>query len=96
MKGTLIFHQKSKIHDHYVLELEIFEIEDPVRYPDRIKYSLICLNSKTGQKVLFDNHHPKGHHLHLDNRERPYHFRSVPTLMADFVALISKHLGIKI
>lgn len=43
-----------------------------------------------------DNHHPKGHHLHLDNREMPYEFKDVPTLLSDFEKLVESHLGVKL
>ena len=34
--------------------------------------------------VLYDNHHPKGHHKHLDNREQPYAFSGLDQLFTDF------------
>jgi len=96
MRAALIFHHKARVHGHYVLELEIFQVGDPVRYPDGVKYSMVCVNSITGQKVLLDNHHPKGPHLHLDNLEISYAFTGVPSLMADFKRLVSEHLGVKL
>lgn len=43
-----------------------------------------------------DNHHPKGHHIHIDNDEVSYSFESEEKLVADFKELASKHLGVKL
>jgi hypothetical protein len=37
-----------------------------------------------GVLVGFDNHPPKGHHLHLDGREVPYRYRDLRRLVKDF------------
>ncbi len=34
--------------------------------------------------VLYDNHHPKGHHRHLSGVEEPYQFLTVDQVLADF------------
>ncbi|MGK5088990.1 DUF6516 family protein [Bdellovibrionota bacterium FG-2] len=96
MKATRLFHHKARVHGHYVMELDIVEVGDPVRYPDGIKYSMVCVNARTGQKVLLDNHHPKGPHLHLDDVESAYAFINIPSLMADFERLVLEHLGVKL
>ncbi len=96
MKATRIFHHKALLHGDFVLELAINQVDDSIRYPDGIKYSLVCVHTKTGRRVLFDNHHPKGPHLHLDAFEVDYLFVDVPTLMADFKRMVSEHLGVKL
>ena len=96
MKARRIFHQKARIHKHYITELEIFEVGDPVRYPDGVKYSLLCVDTRNGRRVLLDNHHPKGPHMHLDKTENAYVFNGVSALMADFTRIILEHLGVKL
>lgn len=96
MKATLLFWQKARIQERYVLELKIHDVGHSEKYPDGIRYGLICRDLKTGQKVLLDNHHPKGHHLHLDDREVPYVFKGVPTLLADFTKWVESHLGVNL
>lgn len=34
--------------------------------------------------VLYDNHHPKGHHKHIGGRQSAYQFSSVEDLLRDF------------
>lgn len=96
MKARLLFHQKARVRVHYIVELEILEVGDSIRYPDGIKYALLCLDTRTGRRVLLDNHHPKGPHLHLDGMETSYVFDGVPTLMSDFSRMTLEHLGVKL
>lgn len=34
--------------------------------------------------VLYDNHHPKGHHRHYRQRTEPYEFLDIDRLLQDF------------
>jgi hypothetical protein len=36
--------------------------------------------------ILYDNHHPKGHHRHIGDHEEPYAFVTAGRLVADFLA----------
>jgi len=96
MAARILFWQKLKIRERYLVELKIHEVGDPVRYPDGIKYGLVCADLETGKQVLMDNHHPKGPHLHLDQVEKPYEFQDVPTLMRDFRKFVLEHLEVKL
>lgn len=96
MKDQRIFWQKSRLQDRYVVELSIHEVGDPVRYPEGIKYGLVCTDLESGKRVLMDNHHPKGPHLHLDAAELLYEFRDVPTLIKDFKRLVFEHLEVRL
>ena len=76
-----------------MVEIKVYSLED-VRYPDDIKYSLVCTDKITGKKVLFDNHHPKGHHFHIDEKEYDYNFTGVDELVDDFRQRIIDHFDI--
>ncbi len=54
------------------------------------------MDTKNKKKVLLDNHHPKGPHIHIDNLELPYEFISEEKLIEDFKRLVFDHLEIKI
>jgi hypothetical protein len=41
-------------------------------------------------RVLFDNHHGKGDHLHIDGEEKPYKFSDHGQLLDDFYSEIRK------
>jgi len=96
MKARLRFYTKSKLRNRYVLELSIFEVGKSDRYSDGVKYGLICKDLKTGRVVLLDNHHPKGHHVHVNDREFEYEYVDDETLIRDFESLVLKELGVKL
>lgn len=96
MKGKLVYWHKARLRKRYILETEIFQVGKFQSYPDGLRYGLICFDAKTGRRVLMDNHHPKGHHIHLNEKEMPYSFENVDTLIEDFKALVLENLGVKI
>ena len=78
------------------MEMKVWEMKKNKNFPDGIKYSLIGVYPDKGQKVLMDNHHPKGHHYHINEKEFPYHFQNFDHLISDFKNLIQIHLGVKV
>jgi hypothetical protein len=94
-KSQLIYYLKQEVKHKYLMELRIHRVEDK-RYSDGVKYSLLLIEMKTGNKVLMDNHHPKGHQFHLDNDEFPYRYENESRLIDDFKNLILQHFGEKI
>lgn len=96
MKAILIYWHKAKIQGRYIVELQIHSVESVRRYPQGVKYGLICRDLETGRQVLMDNHHPKGPHIHLDGKEFAYEFRGQTELIQDFVRLVLEHLEVKL
>ncbi len=96
MKAILRFHEKYRFNDRYLIEVSLYEVSDSKRYPYGVKYGLICVDTKNGRRVLMDNHHPKGDHVHLDENELPYDFQSVEKLNDDFKKFVLEHLGVKL
>jgi hypothetical protein len=94
VKARLRFYSKNRIQNRYVVELSIHEVGDSIRYPDGIKYGLVCKDLKTDDFVLMDNHHPKGPHFHLNEREFPYQYLSDDQLISDFQRLVLEHIGV--
>jgi len=47
----------------------------------------------TRPTILYDNHHPKGHHRHVAGMEQPYRFIDVGRLVADFLADVERVIG---
>ncbi len=66
------------------------------KYPDGIKYGLICKDLKTGSFVLLDNHHPKGPHIHINENEFSYTYVNDEQLIEDFQNWVLKELGVKL
>jgi len=96
MNANLKFFVKNLIHNRYVVEVSIYEFAKSKKYPDGIKYGLICKDLKTGAYVLKDNHHPKGPHVHVTDREFAYEYANDDKLIEDFEMLVLKELGVKL
>jgi hypothetical protein len=96
MKAHLRFFLKKKIQGRFILELSIHEVRPSEKYPDGTKYGLICIDLKTKQKVLMDNHHPKGPHIHINELELKYEYLNDEKLIDDFKQLVLKELGVKL
>ncbi len=96
MKAYLRYCVKNRIQGRYVVVLSIYDVGKSALYPDGIKYGLICKDLKTERFVLMDNHHPKGHHLHINDEESPYEYGNDEQLIDDFEKLVFNHLGVKL
>lgn len=72
-----------------VAELKIWKIPKSRDYPKGIKYSLFLVCE--GVVIVgFDNHKPKGPHLHLGETEVSYNYKGEATLLSDFWDLAKK------
>jgi len=92
----LKLHNKRVLKDGAVIEMKVWEVPNTKNYPEGFKYSLIAVDPVSGSKVLMDNHSPKGHHYHLDDKQLPYSFTNLNKLVRDFKKLTFDHLGVKI
>lgn len=66
-------------------EHKIWEVPRDAKNPDGIRYRMVYI--PTGREtpaVLYDNHHPKGHHKHIDGREIAYEYSGFENLLKDF------------
>lgn len=85
-KRLLLNRQSNKFA---IAELRIWRIPRSKEYPAGIKYSLFLVYEGT-TIVGFDNHKPKGPHVHLGELEMPYQFVTESQLLADFWDLTRK------
>ena len=94
MKAVEIFRQKIVLKHFDGVRLGIFEVivlKIPIsnHYPEGIKYS--AWFSESGKTIFgFDNHKPKGPHLHIGEVEVGYVFRGIEELRNDAEAMIKK------
>ena len=94
MKAIEFFRQKIVLNHDDKKRFAIFEIviwKIPVNkdYPEGIKYRAWV--SENGETLFgFDNHKPKGPHLHIGETEVGYVFRGMDALRADIGAMIKK------
>ncbi len=92
----LLFHEKATDEEGNLFEAKIWRVPVSTRYREGIRYRLAFV--ACGEKspaVLYDNHHPKGHHRHFGPIEEPYDFQDVDLLIEDFRRSIQRVKGRK-
>ena len=96
MKAELKLYLKKTFRDGVILEMHIWQVKKSASYPEGVKYSLICIDPISGNKVLMDNHSPKGHHYHVNVVQFEYQFKGVENLISDFKQYVRTYLGVEI
>jgi hypothetical protein len=92
VKATLILRQKQvlKAGDSSrlgIFEFVIWQVPRSRDYPQGVKYRAWL--SESGRTVFgFDNHKPKGPHLHIGEVEVGYVYRGLDALKEDIIAMI--------
>lgn len=85
MKATLLLKQKLTDKDENLKELVVWAVPISEKYPEGVRYRMAFIPAGVeSPTVLYDNHHPKGHHKHIDEKETPYRFTSINSLLEDF------------
>jgi hypothetical protein len=85
--AKLIIRQKWTDEQGNLYEIVLWRVERNARHPEGVRYRLAFI--RAGEEVpaiLYDNHHPKGHHRHISGRQVPYTFVTATRLVADFLA----------
>ncbi len=84
MPATPLYRSRQPLSETVTVEMVVWALSEPVRgSAHRFKYRLVLIAD--GRCVLrYDNEAGKGDHLHIGEREAPYRFVDVPTLLADF------------
>lgn len=90
-RAELIIKSKLVLYSGHVREIVIWKVPVTKGYPNGVKYRLV-LADPIWRKVLllFDNHSPKGPHIHVGAGEYDYDFRSVSILIEDFLKMESR------
>jgi len=96
MKASLVRYEKFIVRRRYIIEITVHQVLQSPRYPDGLKWGLICFDRKSKKRVLFDNHHPKGPHFHLNEQESAYTFVDLDKLVEDFKETVLNHMGVRL
>ena len=86
-RAGLILRRKWTDERGNLYEMVIWRVDRSKLYREAVRYRLAFI--RAGEKkpaLLYDNHHPKGHHRHVGNAEEPYPFATATQLVADFLA----------
>lgn len=94
MAAAVVLREKTTDEQGNVREMVIWQVEPNPRQPEGIRYRLaLILAGEKAPAVLYDNHHPKGHHRHIEGVEEPYQFMNVDRLIADFMVDVMRIAG---
>jgi hypothetical protein len=89
--AKLLYRQKFIYPDGAIREMVLWQLPKPTKdRPYGLKYRLYYGLSDGTCMVRYDNETGKGDHRHEGDREEPYAFTDVETLVADFLADIAR------
>jgi hypothetical protein len=84
-RATLLRHRKWTDDRGNLYEIVLWQVERSARHPEGVRYRLAFIRAgEETPALLYDNHHPKGHHRHVGTHEEAYFFTTVEQLVADF------------
>jgi len=91
MRAIPVLRDRIIDEDGGLIELVLWRVPRTARHPDGIRYRLAFLFSGGRRPaVLYDNHHPKGHHRHRAGSQEAYGFSTVDQLLVDFLADVQR------
>ena len=84
-RAELLLSRKHILNNGLLEERKLWKVTKTKEYPLGIKYRMVLVDPKDHIiLLLFDNHWPKGPHVHWKNQEKVYNFQSVERLLNDF------------
>lgn len=93
-RTALLLREKMTDESGNLREMVIWRVAPNPQQPDGVRYRLaLILAGDRAPTILYDNHHPKGHHRHIGGTEHPYEFVDVARLIADFMADVERLIG---
>jgi hypothetical protein len=93
-RAAVLLREKMTDERGNLREMVIWRVVPSAQQPDGVRYRLaLILAGDTMPTILYDNHHPKGHHRHIAGTEEPYRFVDVRRLIADFMADVRRLTG---
>jgi hypothetical protein len=89
MKAVLLQRDRFDFDGGTIVEMVIWKVPKPVEgCPHAYKYRLFF--GRPGERLVGYDNEPKGDHRHIADREQPYEFKDVETLVSDFFSDIER------
>lgn len=93
-RATLVLREKVIDEEGNIVELVIWKVPVTPPHPVGVRYRLAFVRrGERAPAVLYDNHHPKGPHRHIEGRDAPYAFAGLDQLLSDFTADVRRLTG---
>lgn len=69
----------------HLTEMVVWQVPADSNHPEGVRYRLAFVAKGKGRPaILYDNHHPKGHHKHIRGKQSAYGFSTTQQLISDF------------
>ena len=66
-------------------EMVVWQVPTDAKHPEGVRYRLAFVPKGNARPaILYDNHHPKGHHKHMRDKQSTYAFSTTQQLISDF------------
>jgi len=89
-KSQLLINEKRTVKG-FIVQARVYKVPKDIHHPEGFKYSLTLI--KNNKRIIcFDNHERKGHHIHIQDKEKRYNFKSIKKLLKDFKKEVIKVL----
>jgi Family of unknown function (DUF6516) len=86
-RAEALVREKGTDEKGNLYELVVWRVPVTSRHPQGVRYRLAFIRvGEDVPAVLYDNHHPKGHHRHFRGKEETYGLTNVDRLLEDFLA----------
>ncbi len=90
----LVIDRKVVFPDGAIVQIVIWRLpEEDIERPQGLKHRFYYGLSDGTCVVRYDNERGKGNHRHWGDREEPYRFVDIETLLADFLNDVAKARG---
>ena len=85
-KAELVLSRRQALNSGLLIERKVWRVPKSSRYPDAVKYRLVLVAPKAHVVILlYDNHWPKGPHIHWNDSERAYEYRGLEIMLQEFL-----------
>lgn len=86
IKAKLLYALKETLNNGLLVEWKVWKVPQSEKYSEGIKYRLALVDPQLRKVILlYDNHWPKGSHIHRKHEESSYRFQSLSILLEDFL-----------
>ena|ERR1700683_5323015 len=85
-RARLILRRKWTDERGNLYEIVMWQVDRSSRYPEGVRCRLAFIRAGNPEPaLLYDNHHPKGHHRHFGANQEAYTFTTARRLIEDFL-----------
>lgn|SRR3989339_145359 len=85
IKAKPLIRYKLTDEEGNLTQIAAWRVPADAKHPEGVRYRMAFVpRGHSRPVVLYDNHHPKGHHKHIGAQESPYLFFDARRLVLDF------------